>query len=47
MPWFNYSNMTETDLRSIYRYLRSLPPSDRNSGPPMRAVGSFEMPEAG
>lgn len=43
MPWMNFSNMTETDMRSIYRYLRSLPPSPRDPGPPVRKVGTFEM----
>jgi hypothetical protein len=45
MPWANFANMTEVDLRSIYRYLRSLPPSGRVTGPPVRQVGSFTMPE--
>jgi mono/diheme cytochrome c family protein len=27
MPWGAFSRMTEDDLRSIYRYLRSLPPA--------------------
>jgi mono/diheme cytochrome c family protein len=26
MPWIEYSGMSEDDLRTIYRYLRSLPP---------------------
>lgn len=46
MPWVNFSNMTETDIRSIYRYLRSLPPSPRLTGPTVRKVGSFTPPEA-
>lgn len=45
MPWVNFSNMTEIDVRSIYRYLRTLPPSARNPGPPVRPVGSFTMPK--
>ncbi len=43
MPWVNFSNMTEVDLRSIYQYLRALPPSARDPGPPVRKVGSFTM----
>lgn len=46
MPWMNFSNMSETDIRSIYRYLRSLPPSPRDPGPPVRKAGSYEMPES-
>jgi mono/diheme cytochrome c family protein len=26
MPWFNYRHMTDEDLRSVFAYLRSLPP---------------------
>jgi mono/diheme cytochrome c family protein len=26
MPWFNYGKMTEEDLKSLYAYLRSIPP---------------------
>ena len=26
MPWFNYRQMTDDDLRSVYAYLRSIPP---------------------
>jgi hypothetical protein len=26
MPWFNYGKATDEDLRSIYAYLRSIPP---------------------
>lgn len=44
MPWTNFSNMTDDDLRSIYRYLRTLPQSARNPGPPVRKAGSFTMP---
>ncbi len=39
MPWENYQNMTEDDMRSIYRYLRSVPPIDRNTGPGYREAG--------
>jgi mono/diheme cytochrome c family protein len=27
MPWDNFSTMTDDDLRSLYRFLRSLPPA--------------------
>jgi mono/diheme cytochrome c family protein len=26
MPWFNYAQMTDEDLRAVFAYLRSLPP---------------------
>jgi mono/diheme cytochrome c family protein len=39
MPWENLSRMAEKDLRSIYRYLRSLPPVNNDVGPTYRAVG--------
>jgi hypothetical protein len=26
MPWFNYAKMTDEDLRSVYAYLRTIPP---------------------
>ena len=26
MPWFNYRQMTDDDLRAVYAYLRSIPP---------------------
>lgn len=39
MPWENFSRMSESDLRSIYRYLRSLPPVDHDVGPTYRKQG--------
>ena len=33
MPWGAYARMTEEDLRSVYRYLRSLPPTRHDTGP--------------
>ncbi|MCB9665250.1 MAG: cytochrome C [Alphaproteobacteria bacterium] len=39
MPWENLQDTSESDLRSVYRYLRSLPPVDHDSGPPYRPVG--------
>lgn len=39
MPWQAFSKMDENDLRSIYRYLKSIPPVKRDNGPPMVNVG--------
>ncbi len=39
MPWENFGRMTESDMRSIYRYLKSLPPVDKDTGPSYRDVG--------
>jgi mono/diheme cytochrome c family protein len=39
MPWENFQRMTEADARSIYRYLRSLPPTKHLVGPPHRKAG--------
>jgi len=39
MPWENVSRMTDADLRSIYRYLRSLPPVENDVGPTYRKQG--------
>lgn len=36
MPWRNFARMTDSDIRSIYRFLRTLPPVDRVTGPPIR-----------
>ena len=41
MPWENFAKMTDEDLRSIYRYLKSLPPAEGPEGPSRRlASGS-------
>ena len=32
MPWGAYARMTEDDLRSVYRYLRTLPPALHETG---------------
>jgi mono/diheme cytochrome c family protein len=37
MPWQVYRNMTDEDLRSIYAYLRSLPPVSNRVPEPMIA----------
>lgn len=39
MPWEQLQRCTDADLRSIYRYLRSVPPSDRDPGPSYREKG--------
>ena len=39
MPWQALRGMSDDDLRSIYRFLMSLPPVENDVGPAMR-VGS-------
>jgi hypothetical protein len=34
MPWAHFKNIREDDVRAVYRYLKSLPPVVRDSGPP-------------
>jgi len=34
MPWQEFSQMSEDDIRAIYRFLRTLPPVERDVGPP-------------
>jgi mono/diheme cytochrome c family protein len=34
MPWQVFSRMNEDDLRAIYRFLRTLPPVEHDTGPP-------------
>lgn len=36
MPWRQYQRMSVTDLRALYRYLRTLPPSEFDPGPVMQ-----------
>jgi mono/diheme cytochrome c family protein len=36
MPWRNYAQMTDADLRSLYRFLSSLPPVAHDAGPAYR-----------
>ncbi|MBX6364650.1 MAG: c-type cytochrome [Gemmatimonadetes bacterium] len=38
MPWAGFAQMSEADLRAIYRYLRSLPPVENATGPTVRRV---------
>ena len=37
MPWGAYARLTDDDVRAIYRYLRSLPPSRHQTGPAVQA----------
>ena len=39
MPWDNYRKLTEADLQSIYRYLRSIEPVKNFTGPGHRKAG--------
>ena len=39
MPWENFGKMTNDDLRSIYLYLKSLPPTRHVTGPSRRPSG--------
>jgi len=36
MPWGAFARMTDDDLRSVFRYLRTLPPVDHATGPAMQ-----------
>jgi hypothetical protein len=36
MPWREFQRISETDARAIYRYLRTLPPSDHDPGPSLQ-----------
>lgn len=33
MPWDNFKQLTEDDVRSVFRYLRTLPPTEHQVGP--------------
>jgi mono/diheme cytochrome c family protein len=37
MPWRQFQSMTESDVRAIYRYLRSLEPVEHDPGPVMQS----------
>jgi mono/diheme cytochrome c family protein len=39
MPWQSFSRLAEDDLRSIYRYLKTVPPVKNDVGPPVVNVG--------
>jgi hypothetical protein len=36
MPWEGFARLTENDVRSVYRYLRTVPPVKRAVGPTVR-----------
>lgn len=40
MPWESYQRMTDADIRSIYRFLRSLPATRNPVGAPYRRSGA-------
>jgi mono/diheme cytochrome c family protein len=39
MPWENFGRMTDDDIRSLYRFLKTLPPTRHLIGPAHRKVG--------
>jgi mono/diheme cytochrome c family protein len=41
MPWEAFQRMTEEDVRSLYRFLRSLEAVEHETGPTYRRKGSF------
>jgi mono/diheme cytochrome c family protein len=41
MPWESFKTMTDVDLRSIYRFLKTLPPVKNDLGPIYRKKGSW------
>ena len=36
MPWTAFQRMSDADVRSLFRYLHSLPPQEVDPGPSMR-----------
>jgi mono/diheme cytochrome c family protein len=44
MPWENFAATSDSDLRSVYRYLKSLPPVKNDTGPSYRDVGWTPTP---
>jgi mono/diheme cytochrome c family protein len=38
MPWQAFSRLTDDDLRSVYRYLKTVPPAKRDVGPPVTLI---------
>lgn len=40
MPWEAYREMTDADLRSLYRFFKTLPPTKRLIGAPYRKAGT-------
>jgi mono/diheme cytochrome c family protein len=39
MPWNAFARMTDDDLRAIYRYLRTVPAIEHETGPSLRRKG--------
>jgi mono/diheme cytochrome c family protein len=39
MPWEAFGTMSDADLRSIYRYIHSMPPVSHDTGPSYRELG--------
>ena len=39
MPWESFAQMTDDDLRSVYRFLQTLPPVAKQTGPSRRPNG--------
>lgn len=37
MPWGAFARLTDDDVRALYRYLRTLPPTHNPTGPPVQA----------
>lgn len=37
MPWEAFREMTDADPRSVYRFLKSLPPTEHYIGPSIRS----------
>lgn len=41
MPWPSFALMTDSDVRSLYRHLRTLPTKKNATGPTRRLAGSW------
>ncbi|HEY3215000.1 MAG TPA: cytochrome c [Candidatus Eisenbacteria bacterium] len=39
MPWQGFQRMSDDELRAIYRYLKTVPPAERDVGPPFVKKG--------
>lgn len=39
MPWAMYAGLSDEDVRSLWRFLRTLPPVENDVGPTVRAAG--------
>jgi mono/diheme cytochrome c family protein len=44
MPWECFGNISDSDLRSIYRFLKTVPLIEVDTGPAYREIGSFQAP---